>query len=665
MTGGEGTEADPGPADTGPRSEVGRMEVVEKDPDEPGRESLADSSMTLSDPIKSEVPIKQEPGIESRSNSDAENGLRRRKDGKETSNSKTDNGHGSKASAASRQNTSIADAFHRLLHDALQTYHKRPHLLLAVSGGLLAFLLLAYFSLFYESPDHEPPPPPTFQSHFSLLRSNPFDKLSAELLEQEMTRLAAMDATSGRSVKARTNSPFRWVPSPSDYYYIPPEWKSVLSDSPNVALIFGERGSGKSTLRILAEKHILQLYNLRFSNETGALPRTATGSGVLLIDITPEQQSLNTFFPVLKQNLYQNSAAAWQKLLYTEDDFWKLQFHNHFSLDDVVDMILGRGVTLLVDALVAQSSLHRVNSSSVFSRIFDISLGKWLFVPPLGLRTTSAYELGRFAGTYYMGNTDTLKTMLSMVERDVEFWWSYKKFWWFLRRIFLGSPTSAGSSSGSMGLFGGLSEGSLLAFTGIVLAVYRANLLFFDFFSLKKKLGLGTEAWGLLTFCWSIWFLWWLWRNKWSFLFDVGGILGSALGAVRDAITSIGSSNPARHTGPVRTTGDGALGNKEDNYRPRVIAFADSRNQLLEPFVKECQNRNIRWESSVSRLKSFRKLVAELGYGAMVVLLDGIEETPLSNPLENERVVPHFVKTVLQHPLFEISMDKEQGRETS
>ncbi|KAI9016632.1 hypothetical protein DFJ74DRAFT_757642 [Hyaloraphidium curvatum] len=526
-----------------------------------------------------------------------------------------------------------------------------PTLFYSSLVAILAVVAYLIFSL-YEGDADAPHGPPTFQSHYSLLRPNPYDKLSAELLEREVARLASKDP-----------SPAAPGASLSDYYYIPPEWNAVLSDSPNVALIFGERGSGKSTLRILAEKHILRTHNLRSSNETGAPPRTATGSGVLLVDITPEQQSLNAFFPVLKANLYAHAATWVQKKMYTEDDFWNVQFHNHFRLGDFVDMVLGRGVTILVDQLAQQGHARRGNSTSFLRRALGIDLGGWLLVPPLGLRTASAYELARFAGTYYMGSSDALKEMLAMVERDVEFWWGYKKFWWFLRRVFFGS----GAPGAGTGIAGGVTEGSAVAFVGIVLAAYRFNLIFGDLFGLRRRFGWGTEAWGLLAFAWLVWAAFWVWRSRWDWVWGLLGAVSNVGSAVTWLFHLVSGGAARAEPGPraPRLSSDGNIGILQDDHRPRVIPTFEGREALLEPYVRECRRRNIRWESSVSRLKAFRKLVAELGYGAMVVLLDGIEETPLSNPLENENIVPHFVKTVLQHPLFEISMDKESGRETS
>jgi len=601
-------------------------------------------------------PPSEQPNPEKRNgiHSSAEDGLRRRRPA-------TDDASGDllservEARDLPKGESSIVGTFHHIGKIASKAYHENPVLVLGIlAAALLVFLAISFAMGSNEEP--QPPPLPTFQSHFSLLRPNPFDKLSAELLEREVSRLASGDRTMDRSN----------VPSPVDYYHIPSDWQSVLSDSPNVALIFGERGSGKSTLRILAEKHILKLYNLRSSNETRALSRTITGSGVLLIDITPEQQSLNAFFPVLKHNMYKQ--RPWKKVWYTDEtDYWVLEFHNEFKIKDFVDMILGRGVTLLVDALVAQAAPQRANATSFLSRVLDFSLGKWLVVPPLGLSTASAYELGRFAGTYYMGNTDSLQSILTMAERDVEFWWGYKKFWSFLRRLLWGGSSSSGS-----GVFGSFSEGSLIAFTGIILGVYRVNLIFFDILSLRRRLGIVSEAWGLAAFMWVIWTLWWIWRSKWDWLWrfvtNFSGMisyLGSALRGGFELLKSGKRKASGDSNRSPSSSGENWADNQDDNYRPRVIPTFDGRETLLEPFVKECRMRNIRWESSVSRLKSFRKLVSELGYGAMVVLLDGIEETPLSNPLENEGVVPHFVKTVLQHSLFEISMDKQEGMETS
>lgn len=458
----------------------------------------------------------------------------------------------------------------------------------------LVVTLCALVFLFFPGrlPDH------SFQSHFRLSHRNPFDKLSAELLEHELD---------------------------SPAYHIPPAWHPVLSDSPHVALIFGRRGSGKSTLRIVAEQRI----------------RKRNGT-VLVIDITPEGQSLNTFLPVLKTALYKD-AKFWERALYTEDDYWKIQFPNRFRLDDFVDMILGRGVTLLVDRLVASHP----PPNSTWSQFIDFASGR-ILIPPLGLSTSSAYELARFAGDYYMGTTDALRSLLSMVDRDIGYAWGYKRFWRFLKRNL---AFWSGASEG----FG---EGSGIVLVGIVLAVVRVDILLFDPFQLRRIPHLK-ERWALSAFLWTIWTLWFLWRRKFSFFLSLSGLLGNLGSVVRYFIrTTRTGATPAAPPPP-------SFAPQEDGYIPRVIPPSASRTALAAPYTAECIQRNIRWESSISRLKSFRRLASQLGFERVVILLDGVEETPLSDPLENPGVVTAFASTVLSHPLFEITMDPSPVKQTS
>jgi hypothetical protein len=437
----------------------------------------------------------------------------------------------------------------------------RKSLLKPSPTTVILTLILSLFLYNWYKPTQEK----TITTHYAL-STNPFSCLTAELCSSQ---------------------------NQSSEYYTPHQWSHLLSSARGVSLIFGERGMGKSTLRLLVQKKI-----------------EMEGSS-LIVDITPERQSLNTFLPVMQRNMWSEASWVSQSLYKTPTAYWRLRFDSSegFQLADFIDMVLGRGVTLVIDDVVAKG----------------VGVG-----PPFALESNDAVELARFAGTYYLGTIDSLERFLRLIKKDLEFSVRTKRLAKSFRKV-VGRVNW---------------EEVFLVVFGIGLSLAFLNHLVFDPLRLSRFLGLGRAKVYPLFFFWLIWAGYYLYRR-----FSVLSILSSTASTMLSGVLN-----------PVWTQKEEPVIEVEDSaYKTRVIPSFDQRDVMVAPFLEECVRRNIRWDSSTTRLKSFRRLMGKLGYTKLYILLDGLDETPLSDPSSCPRVVPRFVRTVLDHGLFELSMDQRHA----
>ncbi|KXS13640.1 hypothetical protein M427DRAFT_365593 [Gonapodya prolifera JEL478] len=552
---------------------------------------------------------------------------------------------------------------------SLAPLFKQPSRLLSNpwTPALVSVIAVLFTLLFHTAPSPPPPLPEhvdrsTLWSAFDLLR-NPYAELSAERWEKEWSndhQATSLQHPSGAKywfLSSKLNSTGLNDHRDSSKelearYYIPITWSRLLHSqtSSTVALVFGPRGMGKSTLRILAEKKFRAKWNSVVGDGTPYEWDGAPGKGKgLLIDITPERHSLNTFFPTFEQHIW-HTARPLMRIFHTRETYWKLNFETEFNLGDFADMILGRGVTILVDGVVSGELRPKLSSTELPLVPRLLSPLTYFFhglpVPPLGLAPSTAVQLGAFAASYYMGHSDSLRSFLDVIDRDLAYGWWWRSVWDWMWDKFQEHVTSA--------------KGSLMALAAAALTVIWVNFTFADPLRiLRNSRGVVTRV--RIEVLMLVWVVWCALSLYWSVApwFSLHG----GLNGVWESLTT-GAGNLFGEVRPLlasdfRTMRD--PGELSVERLVRVIPHWDARTKVGAPYVKECARMNVGWkgDTAIGRLKRFRKVIGEVGIGEMAVLVDGIDETSLSAMGSYPRIVQGFTRAVIDHALFEMSMEKD------
>ncbi|KAJ3342958.1 hypothetical protein HDU93_000617 [Gonapodya sp. JEL0774] len=544
------------------------------------------------------------------------------------------------------------------------------HLALTSLGSL--FLLLVYL-MFPLSRDPPFAGAPNILTSFSLSR-NPFADLSAERWENEWRGMGA-DPDVIAAGYDMDGERVGCVPGGSSCW----EWETrFYVPIPNtVALVFGERGTGKSTLRILAE----QIFRRR-QGEAGVVGdgmgfgnvdvvrATQRGAGWfrksekefgkknakrkgLMIDITPEKHSLNIFFPALKHHMW-HTCTLLQRIIHTPESYWGLEFDREFTLADFGDMVLARGISLIVDEAVDSSARIRPPAVRAF-RLLGFSSTEKKLDNYLGVGEATAAQLGLFAATYYMGPSDRLETFLALLRPSNQPTTSWPALW----TLFTSNIIHL--SSQVMLLWGRWS-----VVIGVTLLVLWANFAAGDVVDVAAKSNnvLTKTVVEVLVLLWCVW------RGValYNYVASLGAspaALWSWATALLSPIISVRSQKPygiasldQSYALPPPT---GPVDHLPWTPRPvRVVPPWQGREEAGSRYAEACRRLNLGWEgdSAMGRLKRFRSVVDELGVGEVAILVDGVDETSLSSMASYPRVLPRFATTVMDHALFELSMDR-------